>query len=305
MKRTQLVISFVAAAVSLLLASTGFAHQFWVNAHQVNMPPHGHAMISLSFGHKPPLDEYLANERGFMELKSYELYNPDNTAVPIVYKKQEKVEPQSLPGAAGAKIMESQLFDRMLTFSPDMKKGTWQVAAEQEWDIATGYLDENNKFQYAKKGFNEIKGAKEILFSMAAKFSGKAFFTVGDKWTQPKPVGHLLEIVPTSDLSNLKAGDTITFQLLYKGKPMKKFYHGDIPVWPHFSAYSSNFGGETEGFHLAGYFNNGDGRLRIPEAGQWILYSDIYLPIDKKEDPELYGKAKYRFISGSMSFHVK
>ena len=59
-------------------------------------------------------------------------------------------------------------------------------------------------------------------------------------------------IVPTSDLSKLKAGDTITFQILYNGKLLKQFYHGDIPVWSYFSAYSSNFGGETEGFHLAG-----------------------------------------------------
>ena len=91
MKCTQFFTSFI--AVSLLLASTAFAHQFRGNAHQVNMPPHGHVMISMSFGHKPPLDEYLGNERGFMKLKSYELYSPDSTAVPIDYKKQETVEP--------------------------------------------------------------------------------------------------------------------------------------------------------------------------------------------------------------------
>ncbi len=47
--------------------------------------------------------------------------------------------------------MDSQLFDRMITFSPDMKKGTWQEAAEHEWDITTGCLNKKRNFRLLKR----------------------------------------------------------------------------------------------------------------------------------------------------------
>ena len=50
----------------------------------------------------------------------------------------------------------------------------------------------------------------------------KSFFTVG-QWTDPNPVGHLLEIIPTSDLSKVKAGELVSFKVLYKGKPLKTY----------------------------------------------------------------------------------
>ena len=63
--------------------------------------------------------------------------------------------------------------------------------------FATLYKNKDGKRIYERKELNKIKDIQSILFSMAAKMSAKSFFIVGGKWTEPKPVGHLIEIIPT------------------------------------------------------------------------------------------------------------
>lgn len=294
----------LAIGVMFIFPNSVPAHNFWININESNTPP-AHVMMSIGYGHKMPMDEYLSSPQGVIKLKEYNLYDPDHNVLHIEYENPDAIDVKKLPVLSGAMVRTGDMFDRGIAFSPDMKPGTWQVTADQDWMFATLYKNKDGKRIYERKELNKIKEVQSILFSMAAKMSAKSFFTVGGKWTEPKPVGHLIEIIPTSDLSNLKVGDSISFKVLHNGKALDKFNRGEIPFWPYFCAFGTNFGGEEEGFHLAGYLNNGEGRLKIPASGQWVVYSYLYLPIDKDLNPELYGKAKYQYISASISFNVK
>ena len=204
MKNTVIFLSVLSSFI-FIAPNNVLAHQFWVNTNVSQIPP-AHAMISLGYGHKMPMDEYLSTSQGVIELREYNLYDPDHNVLHLEYENSDIVDTAKLPALSGAKVRTGDIFDRGIMFSPDMKSGTWQVAADQEWSFTTLYKDKNGKSVYTRKGLDEIKDAQFIAFSVARKMSAKSFFTVGGKWTEPKPVGHLIEIIPTSDLSTTQIG---------------------------------------------------------------------------------------------------
>ena len=299
------IIRFSAVIIlTALFCVPAHAHQFWINLDESKAHQPGHVMISLGYGHKLPMDDFLGSTKGVVELVSYSLYDPEHKPCNIPFKNPTIDDAKHVNSLSGAFIRTGDSFNRKIDFSADMKPGTWQIAAGQQWEFVTAYKNKKGRLFIKRKPLNEIEGAKTVLFSMAARMWAKAFFTVGKSWTKPKPVGHLIEIVPTVDMSNVKAGDVVSFQVLYNGKPLKRFYRGDVPHWPYFCAFGTNFGGGDEGYQISGSLNNGRGKFRIPSSGQWIVYSYLYLPINKKQMPELIGKAKYQYISGSICFNV-
>lgn len=78
----------------------------------------------------------------------------------------------------------------------------------------------------------EAKGKTVIQADKYEKFA-KTFLNTGTKHPEfNKPIGQELEIVPLGDLSNLKVGDELEFQLLYKGKPLV------APIWATYDGFS-------------------------------------------------------------------
>jgi uncharacterized GH25 family protein len=99
---------------------------------------------------------------------------------------------------------------------------------------------------------------------MAVKYQAfaKSYLTVG-KWTNPKPLGHGLEIIPRTDLSNLHVGDLVEVDVLFYGKPL----NATAKSVEYITAHSSSFG-QSDGFRLMSFIINGKAKFRVQSAGQ-------------------------------------
>jgi uncharacterized GH25 family protein len=133
---------------------------------------------------------------------------------------------------------------------------------------------------------------------MAVKYQAfaKSCLTVG-AWSAPKPLGHGLEIIPRTDLSNLHAGDLVEVDVLFEGKPPKGMQH--------ITAHSGSFG-QSDGFSLFSKVKNGKAQFRVQSAGQWMI-STAHKDDVTQDGPlkDLYGKAKMVSQAASLTFNVQ
>ncbi len=133
---------------------------------------------------------------------------------------------------------------------------------------------------------------------MAVKYQAfaKSYLTVG-AWSEPKPLGHGLEIIPRTDLSTLHAGDLVEVDVLFHGKPPEGMQY--------ITAHSGSFG-QSDGFSLYSKVKKGTAKFRVQSAGQWVI--SIALKDDVTPDgplKDLYGKADMVSHAASLTFNVQ
>lgn len=189
---------------------------------------------------------------------------------------------------------------RKLGLTDKTKPGTYQVAVTSKDNFFTVYLDKKGKQKMVTKPLDQVKGVGKILTSIKYKSFAKAFFAV-KKWTDPKPLGFALEIMPMTDLSDVHVGDVVPFQITFMGKP---FSCGPGGI-EYITATSNSFGG-PDGFFLAAYIMNGKAQFRMPAAGQWV--ANIYVRQDVTPESnlkDLVGKCTMVYYAGTISFNVK
>lgn len=80
-----------------------------------------------------------------------------------------------------------------------------------QWSL---WKDKRGRVRWGDKALNEIKNAREVFISRVFHYYGKAILLIG-KWSEAKPLGHELEIIPITDLSQVKTGDEVTFKVLF------------------------------------------------------------------------------------------
>ena len=195
MKRTGLSI-----IVSLLLigfSSTAIAHTLWINLYESFVHPPGHAIVSLGWGHTVPMDDLLVSKSGSLQLATFDLIDPDlnRTALPMPVLKMEDV----IKTSGGMTAQCGDLGIRKLSLTDKTKPGTYQVVVTSRDNFFSKYLDKKGKQKWVGKAMDEIKGAQKVLTGLKYKSFAKAYFAV-QKWTEPKALGHDLEIIPTTDL---------------------------------------------------------------------------------------------------------
>jgi uncharacterized GH25 family protein len=189
---------------------------------------------------------------------------------------------------------------RKLGLTDKTKPGTYQVAVTSKDNYFTMYLDKKGKQKMVTKPLDQVKGIGKILISIKYKSFAKAFFAVNN-WTDPKPLGFALEIMPMTDLSNVHVGDVVPFQTTFMGKP---FSCGPDGI-EYITATSNSFGG-PDGFFLSAYIMNGKAQFRMPAAGQWV--ANVYVRQDVNPEnhlKELVGKCTTVYYAGTISFNVK
>jgi len=247
MKRTSLGV--IAGLLLIAFSSPARAHTLWINLYESYAHPPGHAMVSLGWGHAVPLDDLLVSEAGSIPLATFDLIDPElnRTALPMPETKMEDVI-QSSPGMT---VQCGDLGIRKLGMTAKTKPGTYQVVVTSRDNFFTKYLDKKGKQKLAIKPLDEVKDAHKVLFSVKYKSFAKAFMAV-KKWTDPKPLGHDLELIPMTDLSNVHVGDVVPFQITFMGKP---FSCGPSGI-EYITATSNSFGG-PDNFFLAAYIMNG------------------------------------------------
>ena len=147
---------------------------------------------------------------------------------------------------------------------------------------------------------DQVKDAVKIMASVKFQAFAKSYVTV-DKWSNPKPLGHGLEILPRTDLSKARVGDMVEVDVLFYGKPV----NSTAKAINYITAHSSVFG-QGEGFSLYSVLMNGKAQFRVQSRGQWVINVNIKEDVSK-DGPlkELYGKANQVYHGASLTFSVK
>jgi len=296
MKKTSL--SFIAGLLLVAFSSQAMAHTLWINLYESYTHPPGHAMVSLGWGHAVPMDDLLVSKNGSLQLATFDLVDPDlnRTALPMPVLKMEDV----IETGSGMTAQCGDLGIRKLSLTDKTKPGTYQVVVTSKENFFTKYLDKKGKMKMAVKPLDEVKDAHKVLFSVKYKSFAKAFMAV-KKWTDPKPLGFDLELIPMTDLSNVHVGDLVSFRVTFMDKP--------VVISPknirYLTATSNSFGG-PDNFFLAAYIMNGKAQFRMPAAGQWV--ANVYVKQDVTPESDLkklVGKCTTVYYAGTISFNVK
>jgi len=288
----------MALALVLSLASPALAHNLWVNLTESFAHPPGHVTTLLGFGHVMPFDDLLTSDHGVIRLQTYSLVGPDGRAVDLRLP-SAKVEPkQKTP--LNLTVQGGDLGLRKIALTGQTTPGTYQVAAKSHPLFFTMYVDAQGKKRMAPKPMDALSGAKQVFASMKYQSFAKAFFAVKE-WSQPQALGHDLELMPLSDLSQVRVGEVVRFKVTFQGQPVTS----NIQNIETMTCESNTFG-VPDGFHLAAYIMNGVAQFRMPTAGQWV--ANIYYHRKVADDPrfkDLRGKCKDVYIAGSIGFTVK
>ena len=296
MKRMSL--SVILGLLLIAFSSSAMAHSLWVNVYESFAHPPGHAIVSLGWGHAIPMDDLLVSEAGSIQLATFDLIDPDfnRTALPMPVLKMEDV----IKTSGGMTAQCGDLGIRKLSLTDKTKPGTYQVVVTSRDNFFTKYLDKKGRQKMVMKSLDEVKGVEKVLFSVKYKSFAKAFLAV-KKWTDPKPLGFDLEIMPMTDLSNIHVGDVVPFEITFMGKP---FSCGPGGI-EYITATSNSFGG-PDNFFLAAYIMNGKAQFRMPTAGQWVVNVYVKQDVTPENDlKELVGKCTTVYYAGTISFNVK
>ena len=294
-KRFTSLFTLMAA---LIFSTNVFAHSLWVNLNESFAHPPGHAISSLGWGHVVPMDDFLMSEAGAVTIERYDLVGPDNskTAIPLPIIKKEKI----VKSKTGMDIIPGDLGLRKFSLTKETVPGTYQVLAESKATFFTGYVDKSGKTKMATKPMDKIKDAKTFNFSCRYKAVAKSYMAI-NKWTTPKPAGHELELMPTCDLSDVHAGDLITFEAMLNAKKL----NCDMDGMNYLFATSNTYGGPDK-FSLSSYIMDGKAQIRVPTSGEWVV--SVMVRKEVKPDNELkhlVEKCQTIYYGATVSLTVK
>ena len=293
------IIGVIVGLLLIAFSSQAHAHLLWVNLYESFAHPPGHAIASIGWGHVIPMDDFLVSKTGSIQLAGYELIDPElkSTALPLL----DMEMPEKIKTSSGMTFQSGDLGIRKFGLTEKTKPGTYQVVVTSRDNFFSKYLDKKGKQKWVGKAMDEIKGAQKVLTGLKYKSFAKAYFTVG-KWTEPKALGHDLEIIPTTDLSNVHVGDMVSFEVTFMGRPLSSSPDKSLE---YLTATSNAFGG-PDGFFIGAMIFNGKAQFRMPVAGQWVV--NIYFSQDvtrKNELKHLADKCTRVVYASTVSFHVK
>jgi uncharacterized GH25 family protein len=284
--------------VLLFLAPFAQAHSVWINAFESHAHNSPHAMVSLGWGHALPMDDILTSPNGRIVIDSFTLYDPA----------QGKTDLLLPPGNVSKAEISTDNFDlfaadlatQKIALKENSAPGVYQLAAVSRPSFYTQYIDKKGRTRMQLKPKNELDDIEKVLMAVKFQAFAKSYLTLG-AWTPPQPLGHGLEIIPRTDLSNLHVGDLVEVDVLFYGQPLT----ATAKSIEYITAQSSSFG-QSDGFALLSYLKNGRAQFRVQSAGQWMIC------VNHKDDvtadgplKELYGKADQVYHAASLTFNVK
>ena len=296
MKRISL--SVIAGLLLIAFSSSVQAHSVWINSFESHAHQPPHTMVSLGWGHALPMDDILTSPNGRIAIERFELLDPE-------LKKTDLLKPEfklSKPDLStdNFDLFAADLAAQKVALKKDSAQGVYQFSAVSKPTFYTKYIDKKGKTRLKLKPKNEVKDIKKVLMAVKYQAFAKSYLTVG-KWTNPKPLGHGLEIIPRTDLSNLHVGDLVEVDVLFYGKPLS----ATAKSMEYITAQSSSFG-QSDGFSLFSYIMKGKAQFRVQSSGQWMI------TVNHKEDvtedgnlKDLYGKTDQVYHGASLTFNVK
>ncbi len=294
MKRTIILcLIFMAGFVPKLAA-----HILWVNSFESHAHQPGHAIVSAGWGHILPIDDITNNVNARALIESFSLIEPDGNKTALRIPEQKPAKPVVSTG--NVNIFDADIASHKIALKKDSGKGNYLVEIRSKKNVFTSYLDQKGRKRMALKPMNRIKGIKEVIYSIQYQASGKTYLTVGE-WTNPKPVGQALEIVPQTDLSTVKVGDIVRFNVLFEGKPLSKSPRSI----EYMTARSTSFG-QGDDYWLFSYISKGKAQFKVQSAGQWLVNVFHNEPVTKHGPlKDLLGQVTDAVYGASLTFTVK
>jgi uncharacterized GH25 family protein len=291
-------LSVIVGLLLIAFSSSVQAHSVWINSFEsfAHTPPH--TMVSLGWGHALPMDDILTSPNGRIAIERFELFDPALKKTDLEKPEFKISEPEI--STADFDLFSADLATQKVALKKNSARGVYQFSAVSKPAFYTQYIDKKGKTRLQLKPKNEVKGIKKILMCVKYQAFAKSYLTVG-AWSNPKPLGHGLEIIPRTDLSNLHVGDLVEVDVLFYGQPLS----ASSQSIEYITAHSSSFG-QSDGFKLFSYIVEGKAQFRIQSAGQWMI--GIYHKEDVTKDgklKDLYGKAEQVYHGATLTFNVK
>lgn len=222
-------------AASVLIATSASAHYPWLIASNYTPAKGASATAYIGSGHVFPLEAFMPADR----LGSISLVGPDG-------KKHD---------------LQSQ--DGVNYPTPELNStGNYVLLATQTSSYFTRTTKGNHR--QSKKGLDGVLGCSYSSNNM------KAILNVGndDNGQADKRHGQVLEIVPLSDVTELRVGDFMDVQISLRDEP----YRGMV-----FATYA---GFSNEGAYAYTVEANSEGKasIRLLHPGKWLVRANVRQP---------------------------
>lgn len=291
---------FFTVIIGLLFSLSAVAHDFYINLTEPFKERPKSVIVNLGWGHMIPMDDFFEGK----SLKSYEIYDPTLKKANLKFDKKANYEFEKIVASAeadakfpSAKIFSGDIFANKIYFDTNATEGVYQVAASTEKMQFSWWKDAKGRSKWDMIYLDEIKDAKEILLCFNFQSFAKAFISYG-KWARPKLIGHDLEFLPVSDLSNVKVGDVVEFEVFFMGEPLHEIVDG-MPL--QIRAY----GEQSEAGFVGSFVMKGKTKFKVTSSGKWVVNLSLKKPVNKDIAPELIGKALHKGYNASATFFVK
>ena len=275
------------------------AHTLWVNSFESFAHKPGHTTVSLGWGHDLPVDDILNSTVARIGVQEFYITSPNGEKRDLEIPKS-KLEEASIKDK-NFDIYKAEIGLQKIALKKHSQKGVYKIYAKSKPTFYTSYIDNKDRQRLKLKSKDQLKNIKKVLLSVKYQAFANSYLTLGDKWEKPKATNEGLEIIPKSDLSKLKIGDLVEFEVLFYGKPLSAGPQKDAYI----TASSSSFG-QSDGFSLHSKIKKGKARFRVQSAGQWKVECKYKQKITKDgKHKDLYGKTNTLINASALTFNVK
>ena len=246
-----------------------------------------------------PIDDILNSPNGKVIVESFTITSPKGGITKLDIPTSKIKEPTKKTNAFD--VYSADVALQKIALKKDSPKGIYKLEAKSKPTFYTAFIDKKNKKRFKLKSKDKIKNIKKIIFSVEYQALATSYLAL-KKWETPKASNKGLEIIPKTNLSNIKVGDLVEFEVLFMGKPIE---YNPPSKMDYILASSPSFD-KGRDFSLVSFIKNGKAQFLAKSSGQWIV--NCYYKGQVTKDGVLkdkYGKIDYDIQAASLTFNVK
>lgn len=294
-KYKKVLLSFLSAYT--VGSGSIHAHSLWVNSFESFSHAPGHTTVGLGWGHSIPVDDIMNSPNGKVIVEEFKITSPKGKVTQLSLPTSKEQDPIQKTDEFDVYTADTAL--QKIALKKDSKKGVYKIEAKSKPTFYTKYIDNKDRERLKLTTMDKIDDIQKVLMSVQFEAFAKSYLTLG-KWEEQKSTGKGLEIIPKTDLSNVKVGDLVEFEVLFYGKPLNV----SAASMDYITAASNTFG-QKDHFSLMSYIQGGKAQFRVQSAGQWIVSCNHRDTVSKDGAlKNLYGKVNFVFNGASLTFNV-
>lgn len=284
--------------LSGIYTSTLLAHTLWVNSFESFIHQPGHTTVGIGWGHSLPVDDIMNSVNGKVIVEKFSITSPTGKET-LLKVPESKIKDPDIK-TSDFDVYNADIALQKIALKTESKKGVYAIKAQSKPTVYTKYIDTKDRERLKLTTLDKIKNVKKVLMSVKYQALAKSYLTIGE-WQKQKASHEGLEIIPKTDLSNVKVGDLVEFEVLFYGKPLNV----SAKSMEYITASSNTFG-QNDGFSLMSYIKEGKAQFRVQKAGQWVVSCNHKEAVTKEGKlKHMYGKVNSLFYGGSLTFNVK